>query len=210
VRAILCFGDSNTWGYEASTGNRLGRWQRWPGVLQRELGDDLYVIEEGLGGRTTAFELPGLPYRSGFAALPMLLETHDPLDVVVISLGTNDLWVPGATARDAARGVGSLIDLVRSTVYESGPMPRTIVVVPPPLAALGDEWTEESDGLVRESTGFAAAFREILRERDVPLVDLGELIATSPADGIHFEAADHEVIGRAVAGAVRDVLGDAA
>lgn len=210
MRAILCFGDSNTWGYEASTGNRLGRWQRWPGVLQRELGDDLYVIEEGLGGRTTAFELPGLSYRSGFAALPMLLETHDPLDIVVISLGTNDLWVPGATARDAARGVGSLIDLVRATAYETGPVPRIIVVVPPPLAALGDEWTEESDRLVRGSTGFAAAFREILRERAVPLVDLGELIATSSADGVHFEEADHEVIGRAVAGAVRDVLDDAA
>jgi lysophospholipase L1-like esterase len=209
VRSILCFGDSNTWGYEASTGNRLGRWQRWPGVLQRELGDDLYVIEEGLGGRTTAFELPGLPYRSGFTALPMLLETHDPLDVVVISLGTNDLWVPGATARDAARGVGSLVDLVRSTAYETGPVPRIIVVVPPPIAALGDEWTEESDGLVRESTGFAEAFREILSERNVPLVDLGALIATSAADGIHFEVADHEVIGRAVAGAIREVLGNA-
>jgi lysophospholipase L1-like esterase len=209
VRSVLCFGDSNTWGYEASTGNRLGRWQRWPGVLQRELGDGVYVIEEGLGGRTTAFELPGLSDRSGFAALPMLLETHDPLDVVVISLGTNDLWVPGATARDAARGVGSLVDVVRSAPYEAGDVPRTVVVVPPPLAPLPGEWTEESDTLVGSSKGFAAAFREILRERDVPLVDLGDLIATSAADGIHFEAADHEVIGQAVGSVVRDVLGDA-
>ena len=209
MRSVLCFGDSNTWGYEASTGNRLGRWERWPGVLQRELGDDVYVIEEGLGGRTTAFELPGLLYRSGFAALPMLLETHDPVDAIVISLGTNDLWVPGAMARDAARGVGSLIDLVRATPYETGQVPRILVVVPPPLSPLPGEWTEESDSLVNESATFAAAFREILRERDVPLVDLGELITTSTADGIHFEAADHDAIGRAVAGAVRDVLGDA-
>jgi lysophospholipase L1-like esterase len=210
VLTILCFGDSNTWGYEASTGARLGRWRRWPGVLQRELGEDAYVIEEALGGRTTVLEIPGLPYRSGFAALPMLLETHNPLDLVIISLGTNDLWLPGTTARDTARGVGSLIDLVRRTPYETGDPPRLLVVVPPPLAPLRDEWTEESDELVRESSRFGSAFRDILGGREVPLVDLGELIRTSAADGVHFEAPDHEVIGRAIASAVQNLVGDTA
>jgi len=210
VLSILCFGDSNTWGLEASSGARLGRWRRWPGVLQRELGDDAYIIEEGLSDRTTVFEMPGLPYRSGAAALPMLLETHDPLDLVIIALGTNDLWVPGTTARDAARGVRCLIDLVGRTPVEAGDTPRMLVVIPPPLAALGEEWTDESQALVRESSGFGAAFRDILGPRDVPLVDLGELITTSASDGIHFEAADHEVIGRALAAAVQTLLGQPA
>ena len=207
MKSVICFGDSNTWGYEASTGSRLGRWERWPGVAQRELGDAVYVIEEGLGGRTTAFEIPGLPHRNGFAALPMLLETHDPLDLVVISLGTNDMWVPGVTARDAARGAGALVDVVQaSTLGPNGGPPGVVVLVPPPLGALSDEWTVESDELVRESSAFGEAYREILRAREVPLLDLGELISSSPADGIHFEAHDHAVIGHAVAAAVRSAL----
>jgi lysophospholipase L1-like esterase len=207
MKTVLCFGDSNTWGYEASTGARLGRWERWPGVAQRQLGDAVYVIEEGLGGRTTTFEIPGSPNRNGFAALPMLLETHAPLDLVVISLGTNDVWVPGATARDAARGVGVLVDLVQASGL--GPdegAPEVLVLVPPPLAGLSDEWAIESDELVGESAGFGDAYRDILRSREVPLVDLGELMTTSAADGIHFEAPDHAAIGRAVAAAVRAAL----
>ncbi|MGN6379167.1 MAG: GDSL-type esterase/lipase family protein [Gaiellales bacterium] len=207
MQTVLCFGDSNTWGYEASTGARLGRWQRWPGVAQQELGEDVYVIEEGLGGRTTTFEIPGLPNRNGFAALPMLLETHEPLDLVVISLGTNDMWVPGATARDAARGVGAMVDVVRASTLGPGEAaPAVLVVVPPPLAALSEEWTAESDDLVRESSRFGDAYRDVLRAREVPLVDLGELISSSAADGIHFEAQDHAAIGRAVAAAVRAAL----
>lgn len=204
---LLCFGDSNTYGWNWATGGRFSRDIRWPGRLASALGPAWQVIEEGLGGRTTTFEIPGLPNRNGFAALPMLLETHEPLDLVVISLGTNDMWVPGATARDAARGVGAMVDLVRASTLGPGEAaPAVLVVVPPPLAALSEEWTAESDDLVRESSRFGDAYRDVLRAREVPLVDLGELISSSAADGIHFEAQDHAAIGRAVAAAVRATL----
>ena len=75
MTAILCYGDSNTWGFEASTQERLGRWDRWPGVLQRELGDDVHVIEEGQNGRTTVFDVPFEPNRNGLTYLPVALQT---------------------------------------------------------------------------------------------------------------------------------------
>ena len=65
MRTILCYGDSNTWGYDPVTGERLGREERWPGVLARELGDGYAVIEEGLNGRTTVWDDPIDPYRNG-------------------------------------------------------------------------------------------------------------------------------------------------
>lgn len=125
VRSILCFGDSNTYGYLASMqGERLGRWERWPGVAQRELGEDWYLIEEGLNGRTTMFDRPDSPLRSGLAVLPMLLETHAPLDAVVIALGTNDVFVPGVSAARAAAGVETLTTAIRESGADPPPAPR--------------------------------------------------------------------------------------
>lgn len=171
MTAVCCYGDSNTWGYEASTEDRLQRWRRWPGVMQRELGDDVHVIEEGLNGRTTVFEDPFEPGRNGMAHLPVVLKTHAPLDLVVIWLGTNDLFVPGGlTAQDAARGAMTLAEVARAS--------DTGTDSEPPEA----------------------------EENEVALLDLAPFAESSPIDGIHFEAPDHEAIGRAVAAKVRDLL----
>ena len=58
MKTILCYGDSNTWGYEPATKERYSRAERWTGILQRELGADYYVVEEGLNGRTTVWDDP--------------------------------------------------------------------------------------------------------------------------------------------------------
>jgi lysophospholipase L1-like esterase len=110
VTAILCYGDSNTWGYQAATAERLGRWERWPGVLQRTLGD-VHVIEEGQNGRTTVFDVPFEPDRNGLTYLPVALQTHHPVDLVVIDLGTNDLFLPGVNAYHAAHGAIKLAEI---------------------------------------------------------------------------------------------------
>ena len=211
MTAILCYGDSNTWGYAASTQERMGRWERWPGVLQRALGEDVHVIEEGLNGRTTAFDRPFDLDRNGFAYLPTSLSTHAPLDAVVISLGTNDLFLPGVNAHHVANGAMGLVDLVRrSGAGPRGGAPLVLVLIPPPFADLGDRRLEARDA-EEESRRFSEAFRAIAaREPDelggVELLDLGELIASSPIDGIHFEVADHRAIGSAVAGRLRGLL----
>ena len=98
MKNILCFGDSNTWGYDPNQGYTKQRYsidERWTGVLQKKLGDEYRIIEEGLNGRTTLRNLdlgdPNAPFLSGREALPMIMSTHKPLDLVMIMLGTNDL-----------------------------------------------------------------------------------------------------------------------
>jgi lysophospholipase L1-like esterase len=205
-RAVLCFGDSNTWGYLVEGAPRMTRWERWPGILQLELGEDVHVIEEGLNGRTTAFEDPYRPGRHGLAALPMLLDTHAPLDAVVIMLGTNDLFVPGdLNAFHAARGVRAMVELIRAREPVAGDVPAILVLAPPPFGPIGP-WEAESPRAREASERFGEAFRRLADELDVPLVDLAEHVASSPRDGIHFEVADHAVIGRAVADALRPLL----
>lgn len=91
MRHILCYGDSNTWGYTPGTGERHAPDVRWTGVLRRLLGEGWEVLEEGMNGRTTVFDNPMSQGRNGSAYLLTCLETHKPLDLVILMLGTNDL-----------------------------------------------------------------------------------------------------------------------
>ena len=213
MTAILCYGDSNTWGYQASTAERLGRWERWPGVLQRELGDDVHVIEEGQNGRTTVFDVPFEADRNGLTHLPVSLQTHHPLDLVVIDLGTNDLFLPGVNAYHAARGAIKLAEIVlASDAGRADGAPLVLVVVPPPFAPLGQWDQAASPGAEAESQRLSRAFVDAaaaVKEEDgitVPLLDLRDHVTSSPIDGIHFEADGHRSIGNAVAATLREML----
>lgn len=91
MKEILCFGDSNTYGLIPGTKERYGRDTRWTGLLEQHLYEKGYrIIEEGLCGRTTVFEDELREGRKGAALLPTLLESHAPIDRVVLMLGTND------------------------------------------------------------------------------------------------------------------------
>ena len=118
---ILCYGDSNTWGFvPGSEGERFSWEERWPGVLQGELGADYRVIEEGLSGRTTVLDNPLEPYRNGREYLLPCLQSHQPLDLVVIFLGTNDLGDRySLPPLDIARGAAQLALLALRS--ETGP-----------------------------------------------------------------------------------------
>ena len=109
-KRILCFGDSNTWGYIAVKGERYDEDTRWTGRLSKMLGDGCTVIEEGLNGRTTVWEDFVENHMSGLEYLWPCMETHKPFDLIVIMLGTNDTKCYfGAQARSIADGAGRLL-----------------------------------------------------------------------------------------------------
>ena len=119
MKQILCFGDSNTWGYDGESRERLPWGVRWTSLLQEKLNKEEYrVIEEGLCGRTTVFEDPLRDGRKGTALLPTLLETHAQVDVITLMLGTNDLQPKmhktPFTREHLADGLIHLIKLIRS------------------------------------------------------------------------------------------------
>jgi lysophospholipase L1-like esterase len=124
LKTLVCFGDSNTWGYvPGSNGARFPREQRWPVILQRLLGDDWEVISEGLGGRTATIDRPDSEGRNGLPYLLPCLLSHAPVDVVVVFLGTNDV---NYLADDRiARCLARLVDVVRRCDAEP------LVVCPP-------------------------------------------------------------------------------
>jgi lysophospholipase L1-like esterase len=208
MTVIVAFGDSNTWGYEPGVGARLGPQARWTGVMQLELGPAWRVIEEGLNGRTTVFDDPIEPDRRGSDYLPPCLRSHAPLDLLIIGLGCNDLKQRfSASAGDIANGTERLIQMARAEpVGPRGASPVIILLAPPPLGRLTD-FAEMFAGGVEKSKLLAARYRAVAERNSVGFVDAGEFVVCSDRDGIHFEADQHAILGRAMAAAARMVLG---
>jgi lysophospholipase L1-like esterase len=209
---VLCYGDSNTHGtMPMATLEDMGRFgpaERWPGVLAVELGPGWRVVEEGLPGRTTVYPDPisGV-HKNGLALLPAALESHRPLDAVVLMLGTNDLkhrfQVPPV---EIGESVGLLVHLIRhSYTGPDGAQPAILLVAPPPVLEAGC-LAEIFEGGAAKSQRLAAAYAGIAARHGCGFLDAGALIASSPLDGVHFDAATHAALGRAVAGALRGLL----
>jgi lysophospholipase L1-like esterase len=210
VKTILCYGDSNTWGYNPATQARYGRDERWGGVLRRELGEGYWVIEEGLGGRTTVWDDPveGI-HKNGRTYLLPCLESHEPIDLVVILVGTNDLKRRfSAGAFDIAGGAGVLVQIVQRS--QSGPgwqPPQVLLLVPPPVARLaGTDFVEMFAGAEEKSKGFSCEFRRVSEELGCAFLDTSDVIASSAIDAIHWDAEAHQKLGKAVAARVRAIL----
>ena len=206
---IVCYGDSNTHGYDAATGGRFARSVRWPGVLAAELGEAADVIEEGLNGRTTIWDDPYLDGRNGRAYLLPCLRSHAPVDVLVLMLGTNDLKsIFGRSAAEIAAGAGALVELaLLSGTGVEGSRPRVLLVAPPLLG--GRTATSELWGFGEaraRSQQFAALYRTVAELKGVAFVDAGPVAAVDPADGVHLTPVGHASLGRAVAEALRELL----
>lgn len=208
MKRIVCFGDSNTWGFDPVTEGRFPANQRWTGVLAATLGDGYDVIEEGLNGRTTNVDDPYQPHRNGLTYLPPCLESHAPFDLVTIMLGTNDLKTRfNRSASDIAECAGHLADFARRAPF--GPdnrPPHVLLIAPPPVTKL-TELSEMFAGSEEKSAEFRYFYERRAQRYDVHFFDAGSVIRCSDLDGIHFERAEHAKLGRAVAAVVKGLLG---
>ncbi len=208
MKRILCYGDSNTWGHDPITKERFDDKTRWTRVLGQTLGPDYEVIEEGLNGRTTVWDDPLEGYKNGREYLVPCLETHRPMDLVIIMLGTNDLKKRfSVSAGDIAQGVGVLVSIVQgSTAGRQGKAPSILILVPPPTTTL-TEYAEAFDDAENKSRKFAASYKLMAQEMGCAYLDTSTIVEVSPVDGIHFEASEHRKLGNAVAIKVKELVG---
>ena len=139
---IVCMGDSNTHGYCADPsdcmdgGDRFNEQERWTCLLQKALGDDYLVLEEGLSGRTTVFADPLHESMDAVSVAYSILMSHEPVDLLIIMLGTNDTKERfGANAAAIAVGMERLIKKCKSVECWGNHEPNILVVCPPPLGA---------------------------------------------------------------------------
>ncbi len=195
MRTVLCFGDSNTWGYiPGSNGRRFPREARWPVRLQQALGDQWEVIAEGLNGRTAALDSPVAEGRNGLPYLVPCLHSHAPVDLLVLFLGTNDVGDRFALPeRDVARSVGRLVKVARAA--EAGPdgaAPEILVLCPPPF----------------DGHRLGPHFGEVCTELGCELLDLdGVASYVDLGDDVeHLDEAGQAAVATAVEARVRHLL----
>ncbi|MCD4671060.1 MAG: SGNH/GDSL hydrolase family protein [Anaerolineaceae bacterium] len=207
MKTILCYGDSNTWGAVSGTNSRLSIHERWPGVMRDTLGDSYWVIEEGLCGRTSIWVDQVCQYRTGRDYLLPCLDTHSPLDLVIIMLGTNDLKTRfHLPAQDIARGVSVLLEMtINSNKGPDGNAPEVLLIAPPVILDIPENQIQFVNGASR-SKQFGNLFSTYAKQLGAHFLDAGLYVKSSTVDGIHLDAAEHKVLGLKVAQKVNSLL----
>ena len=213
MKTILAFGDSLTFGANPVTGGpRHAYDDRWPTALERGLDGKARVIAEGLGGRTTVHDDGwAAADRNGARLLPTLLESHSPLDLVVIMLGTNDLKpFHGRTAQEAANGMRRLVQIIRGHyVKPSDTVPKIILVAPPHVSDTRhpEMLLHFGPDAIAQSKLFAQWYKLRANEYGTGFFDASTVAEAHPADGVHLDAANTRAIGEGLAPLVKSTLG---
>ncbi|MDD3239291.1 MAG: GDSL-type esterase/lipase family protein [Lachnospira sp.] len=192
---ILCFGDSNTYGYKPDGTGRFDENTRWTGLLQKKLGTEFRVIEEGLCGRTTVFQDEFREGRRGVDAIGTIVETHNPIDVLIIMLGTNDCKSRyGASAGIIAKGLEQIIVKARE---KSSQKFKLLVISPIHLGkGVGDEAFDpefDSDS-ERVSLNLAKEYKKVSEANDVLFLDASTYATPSSIDREHMDEAGHQAL----------------
>jgi len=224
MKTILCFGDSNTWGYipekdraESEIAERYPLGVRWPGMLQTLLGSEYYVVEDGLSGRTTAFNDVIGKYRDGAKYLGECLTVNKPVDLLIMMLGSNDTKRRFlVSSQGIAKGIEKLIRVARSGgVTRSsgfgpgGGQPKILIISPVRIreeildSFLKLEFDQNS---IQKSQELAELYFNIARRRHCYYMNAAVYAEASEIDGLHIDAENHRKIAEAVAVKVLEIF----
>lgn len=207
---ILCYGDSNTYGYVPETGLRYPRNVRYPGVLQEILGDEYVIIEEGCNGRTTIHDDPVDGWKNGLDYLRPCLNSHKPIDIVILMLGSNDLKATfHLTARQIAEGAGILVDVIKEfTLEKQGFIPKIILVSPPeigPGIKSSPFYGAFYESAVEESKKFPENYRKVAEDKGCIFFDAAKYIYPSTFDSLHLTPEGHRVLAEKLSEVMQSV-----
>ncbi len=210
-RRILCFGDSNTYGYDFDTG-RFDDETRWTKRLASFLGDEFVVVEEGLNGRTFIHDDPTEGgHKNGMAYLPPCLMSHNPLDLVVIMLGTNDTKVRfNMNAYTIAQCAQQMVLRAKQYAVGRDGKPSKILLVSPILVAndverrmFGDAFGPKAAAISKD---FAREYHRVATLTGCEFLDAAKYADPWPQDGIHITREGQEAFARAMEAKIRSIL----
>ncbi|MGN0356134.1 MAG: SGNH/GDSL hydrolase family protein [Muricoprocola sp.] len=207
-KRILCFGDSNTWGYNGKDKSRFEEGIRWTSRLQMLLGDDYRVIEEGHNGRTTVWDDPVENRMAGLKYLWPCMESQSPIDLIIIMVGTNDTKnYFGCEAKAIACGAARLVTMAQQSPFGRNNRAPEILLVSPILVLEenGIQHVFNADS-ARKSKDFAKEYAEVAKELGCHFMDAAQYAAPGPDDGIHLSVEGHEKLAQAMYEKVLEIL----
>ena len=206
MKTLVCFGDSNTYGTPPldvlGESRRYSMQERWPSVLRTGLGEGWHVVEEGLPGRTTVHDDPiEGAHRNGLTVLPALLESHNPIDLVSVMLGTNDLKTRFSVgAEDIGFSLERLLGVIlASRAGPAGKPPAVLLIAPVPIREVGLLEPMFRGGAAK-SRELGRVCADVAKRAGVGFLDAGTVAETDPGEGIHLSVAAHAALAKAVHG----------
>jgi len=207
-KTVLCYGDSITWGKNPANEKRMSPDERWTGILETALGNDYSIIEEGLPGRTTVWDDPvsGV-YKNGLNYLIPCLDSHRPIDLCILMLGTNDLKKRfSLSAIEIARGIVVLVEVIKKS--ETGPEGSSpkILLMAPPYVTKSSKFSDEFRNSYNKSQKLPDYYSKIANNYGIEFLDTSRIIVASELDGVHPDVAEHSKLGDAVIKKVKEIM----
>jgi len=213
MKNILCFGDSNTFGHNPENSSRYDLDERWTSLLQKILGNEYKIIEEGLCGRTTTIDDNLYPFRNGKSMLYGCLHTHKPLDLVILCLGTNDLKRRfNLTAKDISKGVNQLINIIKNIDFEDifKPLPKILLMCPIRIDRDIEKIPDASFDLksVENSEKLPFYYEKVAKENNCYFFDAGAVAKASKIDCVHLDRENHKKLAEKLVIEIKNILPD--
>lgn len=202
---IICFGDSNTHGYNSKTGGRFEVGERYPTVLQELLGSKYYVAEEGVSGRTNCLNDPIEEGLNGLEVITPCLLTHEPIDLLIIMLGTNDTKQRfNLTSKNIAMGLRRLVLKAMNTKGVWRNNPNVLIITPVSIdERYKDTYVFETmgEGCSRKSKELHTYYQEVANELGCLYLDANTIegIELYPYDYMHLSKDGHRALAKKLA-----------
>lgn len=163
--------------------------------MQQKLGPEYHIIEEGLCGRTTVFQDELRESRRGLDMIGVTVEMHNPLDLVIIMLGTNDCKNRyGASASVIAKGLDQVIRKARLNASQHFDL---LVISPIHLGyGVGEpdfdpEFDEKSESVSRN---LANEYRKVALQNHAAFLNAADYALPSVTDREHLDENGHAAL----------------
>lgn len=211
-KTVICFGDSNTHGYNSATMGRFSEQERWTCLLDDLLGPSWRVYEEGMSGRTTVFDDPLFEGLSGLSHIFPCMMTHEPLDLLIIMLGTNDTKERfGATPENIAKGLERLVRKAMDTHDAWRTTPNILIIAPPPIEEgyldtnVGGEMGR---GCIEKSKALAPLYEDVANRLNCHFLDAATIegMHMYPYDHMHLSPDSHRLLAERLAALLPSIV----
>jgi len=196
---ILCYGDSNTYGFIPGSGARYDKNSRWSGLLVQFLPDKFEIIEEGMNNRTGFFKNPEGLKQSGGDYLPIFLQNNKDIDICILNLGTNDAQIFYNLNRENTKsGLLNLINSIKNVNKKT-----QIIIIPPVKITenILNSWFSVmfDNSSIEKINNVFPFFEKTAKENNCLYFDFNKFTQPSEIDGLHYTKDAHKIIAQNLA-----------
>jgi lysophospholipase L1-like esterase len=207
MKKVLCYGDSNTWGYSPADGLRFSKDVRWPLLMTRYLKDDYRIIEEGLNGRSALNLYPGYDEANGIDCIKKIIGNHVPVDIALIFLGLNDIFAaPDEPLWKIANAIEEIAEIIKDANISSRFHSPEIILIGLPKISLSPAEAQFYEIAINKIHAFPELLAQSALKRGYHFIDIYGKIKTSPIDGTHLNDKEHKKLAQITANYLNRLL----